>query len=48
MFPKVRKLMDKAQLEALAVQMQAMMDELEGTEPRNNVRAETDQAAPLT
>jgi hypothetical protein len=47
MFPKVRKLMDKAQLEALADEMTAMIEQLEGDAPRNKVRAETEEAAPL-
>lgn len=47
LFPKVRKLLDKETLEALAQEMQAMMADLEGTNPRFGVRAEVDTPAPL-
>src|SRR4051812_4115004 len=47
LFPKVRKLMTKEQLQTLGDDMATLMDELEGTEPRERVRAETDQAARL-
>jgi iron-sulfur cluster repair protein YtfE (RIC family) len=47
LFPKVRKLMDRDQLEALGQLMQARVAQLVGNTPRFNVRGETDVAAPL-
>jgi hemerythrin superfamily protein len=47
LFPKVKKLLSKEQLEAIGQEMQALMAELEGTEPRRRVPEETQQAAPL-
>lgn len=47
LFPKVRKLLDKETLEVLAQEMHGMMSELEGTNPRFGVRAETAEPAPL-
>jgi hemerythrin-like domain-containing protein len=44
-FPEVRKMLDEDQLEALGEEMVAMMVDLEGTEPRKNVPAETQHAA---
>ena len=46
LFPKVRKLFEKRQLELLAAQMQELLAELEGGSPRNRLRSETQQAAP--
>jgi hemerythrin superfamily protein len=48
LFPKVRKLMVKEELEALGDAMKQMFDELITQQPRQQVPAETDQAAPLT
>lgn len=47
MFPKVRKLLDKDQLEALGQEMIALTSKLQGTNPRNAVRNQTEEAAPL-
>src|SRR5688572_21406346 len=44
-FPEVRKMLDDDQLEALGEEMVAMIVDLEGTEPRRNVPAETQHAA---
>ena len=44
LFPKVRKLLSADQLTALAQEMTATMTELEGTDPRLAVPAETSQA----
>lgn len=49
LFPKVAKLLDKDQLEALGQEMTATQVELEAQrKPREAVREETDEAAPLT
>lgn len=47
LFPKVKKLMDKKQLENLGTQMGTMMSKLEGTQPRLAVRKQTQGAAAL-
>jgi hemerythrin superfamily protein len=47
LFPKVRKLLDKDELEALGEKMQAEFDELEAGHPREAVPSETKQAASL-
>lgn len=47
LFPKVKKLLDAAQLEALGATMQAEFDELESGHPRDAVPSETGHAAPL-
>jgi iron-sulfur cluster repair protein YtfE (RIC family) len=46
-FPMVRKMLDRDQLEALGEEMVGMIVDLEGTEPRKNVPAETEHAAEL-
>ncbi|MEP6651761.1 MAG: hemerythrin domain-containing protein [Myxococcales bacterium] len=48
LFPKVRKLLDKAQLEALGQEMSAEQAELEqGGKPRSEIPSQTGQAAEL-
>lgn len=47
LFPKVRKLLDAEQLEALGQEMLAKTESLLGTRPRMNVPHETKVAAPL-
>ena len=47
LFPKTKKLLDADQLLALGVQMKAEFDELMENEPRNEVPAQTDTAAPI-
>ncbi|GEN11749.1 Hemerythrin HHE cation binding domain-containing protein [Myxococcus fulvus] len=47
LFKKVRKLLSKEQLEDLGILMEQQFEELMEEEPRNNVPAETDHAAPL-
>lgn len=47
LFKKVRKLVSKEQLEDLGLQMKEEFDELMEGEPRLQVPAETDQAAPI-
>jgi len=47
LFPKVKKLFERAHLEALAQEMVAMVTELEGEEPRLNVPEEIDSASPV-
>jgi hemerythrin-like domain-containing protein len=47
LFPKVRKSFAKEELEALGTEMEAMFEELEKGEPRKEVPAQTDEAAPL-
>ncbi len=47
MFKKVRKLLDKEELESLGVEMMNAAEMLEDTEPRQEIPNETDQAAPL-
>ena len=47
LFKKARKLLSKEQLEDLGVQMQQEFEELMEGEPRNQVPAQTDQAAPI-
>ena len=44
LFPKVKKILSEDQLVAVAQEMQAMMAELEGTDPRLGVPAETAEA----
>jgi hemerythrin superfamily protein len=48
LFPKVKKLLDKDELEALGQEMSAEFAELEAGRPRDAVRGETGQAAPLS
>ena len=49
LFPKVRKLLDQAQLETLGAEMAALQTRLQQTgEPREAVTEQTDKAAPLT
>ena len=48
LFPKVKKLMTKEELEVIGEQMEVMFSELIQSEPRMQVPAETDEAAPLT
>ena len=47
LFPKVKKLLSKDELEALGGEMVAMFEELLAKSPRKNVPAETGAAAPL-
>ena len=48
LFPKARKILDEARLEALGAEMQKMADELDRHEkPRCLVLGQTDEAAPL-
>ena len=47
LFPKVRKLLDADQLEALGQEMQSMFEELRLKQPRRAVPAEIDKAASL-
>ena len=47
LFPKVKKILDKDQLEALGQAMSAEQSELEAGQPRKAVPSETKQAAPL-
>jgi len=47
LFPKVKKLFDKDELEALGSQFEEMFNEVLETEPRLAVPGETDQAAPI-
>ena len=46
-FPKVKKVLDEEELEALGDKMKAEFDELEADRPREAVLAETKHAAPL-
>lgn len=49
LFPKVRKLLDNAQLETLGEQMAALQQSMQRAgSPRENVSGDTDKAAPLT
>jgi hemerythrin superfamily protein len=48
LFPNVRKLMPKRELEALGEAMEEMFDKLMEGSPRNQVPAETGQSAPLS
>jgi hemerythrin superfamily protein len=48
LFPTVRKLMAKQELEVMGEQMESSYEELIQAEPRNQVPAETDEAAPLS
>jgi hypothetical protein len=47
LFPKVRKLMSKDELQALGGEMLRLFEELMDGEPRLNVKNETGKAAPL-
>jgi hemerythrin superfamily protein len=47
LFPKVRKLLGKDELEALGGEMASMFEELMTRSPRKNVPGETGAAAPL-
>ncbi|HVT06958.1 MAG TPA: hemerythrin domain-containing protein [Polyangia bacterium] len=47
LFPKVKKLFDKADLETLGEAMQADFERLEAGHPAEDVPSETDHAAPL-
>lgn len=47
LFPRVRKLLDRDQLEAIAQEMTATAAELSDTEPRNQVPSQTDEAPTL-
>jgi hemerythrin superfamily protein len=47
LFPLVRKLMDKQELNELGARMEQMFDELIEDSPRNNVPRETEAAAQL-
>jgi hemerythrin superfamily protein len=48
LFPKVKKLFDADQLEAMGQQMEALFHELLEDEPRLDVPAETAEAAPIS
>jgi hypothetical protein len=48
LFPKVRKAMSKEEREMLGSSMEEMFETLIQSEPREEVRAETGEAAPLT
>jgi hypothetical protein len=48
LFPKVSRLFGKERLAEIGAVMQQMADELEGTDPRFQVRHQTGEAAPLT
>lgn len=48
LFPNVRKLMPKRELEALGEAMEQMFDKLMEGAPRNLIPEETDQSAPLS
>lgn len=47
LFPKVKKLLSEDQLLSLGVQMKEEFEELMENEPRNEVPAQTDTAAPI-
>lgn len=47
LFPKVKKVLDKEELETLGEKMEAEFAKLEANRPREAVLAETKQAAPL-
>jgi len=47
LFPKVEKLLSEDQLFTLGVQMKAEFEEMMENEPRNEVPAQTDTAAPI-
>ena len=47
LFPKVRKLLSKDELEGLGGEMSAMFEELMTKSPRKNIPSETDQAATI-
>jgi hypothetical protein len=47
LFPKVRTILDGARLEEIGASMQAMMEQMVGTDPRFMVPMETLQAAPI-
>jgi hemerythrin superfamily protein len=46
LFPTVKQLLDRDQLEALGQEMEAMLADLEGTEPRHLVRGELEGGRP--
>jgi hypothetical protein len=48
LFKTVRKTLSKDELEALGTEMERMFEELMAQEPRNQVPAETGEAAPLS
>lgn len=48
LFPKVKRIMNKDELIALAQEMEATQAEMEGHQPRLHIPAETKSAAPLT
>ena len=48
LFKKVRATLDKRELDSLGTEMERMFKELLQREPRSNVPAETDHAAPLS
>jgi hemerythrin superfamily protein len=47
LFPKIRTMFSSDELQDIAARMRDEQEELEGTEPRLNVRSETAEAAPL-
>ena len=47
LFPEVRKLLSKDELEGLGGEMAAMFEELMGGSPRKNVPSETSEAVPV-
>ena len=48
LFPPVKKLLAAADLDRLGQEMESLVAELEGTEPRFSVRDDTGKAAPLS
>lgn len=47
LFPKVRKLMSSEELDQLGSEMESLFEQLLSEEPRKNVPAETEEAAPI-
>ena len=47
LFPKVRKNFTAEELDGLGVEMEAMFEDLQQSDPRNDVPNEIDEAAPL-
>lgn len=47
LFPRAKKVLDKAQLETIGQELQAMTDEMKNTQPRRAVSRQTSHAAVL-
>lgn len=47
LFPKVRRLMSSEELDQLGSEMESLFEQLLSEEPRKNVPAETEEAAPI-